>query len=275
MDPFGVALFTVRDQLRNEPGSTLQAIAAMGFRHVESRYDELESLGSPLRDAGLRVSSVHLDLGTLIGDPKYASPFIRTTPAPGDFERALDVSVELGVDNVGLAYISPEHRGSLDEYRRFAGVLNAAGEKAGKAGATFTYHNHSFEFKPQEGSTPFAALEAELDPDYVSLELDVFWLHMAGVDPLPFLKDRADRISHLHLKDVNGGVPPSFDERAVGRDMPHAFEHLGNGVLDIAGVVGFAREQHIRFCYVEQDETPGDPLESLRASYDYLVSLSD
>ncbi len=49
---------------------------------------------------------------------------------------------------------------------------------------------------------------------------------------------------------------------------------LDDGVIDFASVLRAASEHDVVHCYVEQDHTPGDPVASLRKSYEYLRELN-
>jgi hypothetical protein len=57
------------------------------------------------------------------------------------------------------------------------------------------------------------------------------------------------------------------------RVEPTAFAEVGSGVLDFRAVLAAAREVGVAHAFVEQDHTPGDPLESLKKSYAHLASL--
>jgi len=45
-------------------------------------------------------------------------------------------------------------------------------------------------------------------------------------------------------------------------------------VLDWPGILRAASAAGVQHYFVEQDQTPGDPLDSLRQSYNYLSKLS-
>jgi hypothetical protein len=48
---------------------------------------------------------------------------------------------------------------------------------------------------------------------------------------------------------------------------------VGAGAIDIAAVLKAAQTAGVEHYFVEQDQTPGDPLVSLRESYQYLQKL--
>jgi len=53
-----------------------------------------------------------------------------------------------------------------------------------------------------------------------------------------------------------------------------AFKEAGNGVLDWPKVFQAAAKAGVAHYFVEQDQTPGDPIESLKQSYGYLSKLT-
>ncbi|MCX7869276.1 MAG: hypothetical protein N2322_04925, partial [Terrimicrobiaceae bacterium] len=64
----------------------------------------------------------------------------------------------------------------------------------------------------------------------------------------------------LHLKDyvVNAECKPSYCE-------------VGAGNLDFGAIIAAAEEAGCQWFIVEQDETPGDPVDSLAQSFRHLA----
>ena len=93
---------------------------------------------------------------------------------------------------------------------------------------------------------------------------------LAGADPVTLLRQYKGRVASLHLKDKDPSAGTSLVESAVART---AFVEVGSGALDFPGILGAAREAGVRHYFVEQDQTPGDPIESLKKSYAYLAAL--
>jgi hypothetical protein len=48
---------------------------------------------------------------------------------------------------------------------------------------------------------------------------------------------------------------------------------VGSGSLDFAAILKTAASVAVKHYFVEQDQTPGDPIDSLKKSYDYLRSV--
>ncbi|MCL4401550.1 MAG: sugar phosphate isomerase/epimerase [Acidobacteria bacterium] len=253
----GVQLYTVRRILPEKPAETLDALEQVGFREAEASQADIDRIWPFLQKTSLKPVSMHADSALFL---------------PGR-EAQLEESIA-GARGRGFAYLvypylPPEQRGGLDAMRRLAERLNLAGEKCRKAGLELCYHNHAFEFDPNQKRVPIDVLMENTEPKLVSLELDIFWVSVAGHDPINMVKRYDGRIPLLHLKDKAEGFPVHYSEN-VPRGV---FKEVGAGVLDIPGVLKAASKAGVKHYFVEQDETSGDPLKSLARSYDYLKRL--
>ena len=153
--------------------------------------------------------------------------------------------------------------------RKLGETLNKAGEICQKSGLKLAYHNHAFEFAAHEGGTLLDLLMQTADPKLVYLELDIMWSTVAGVSPVSVLEKYGSRVAMMHLKNVAEGVEKRYNE-----NVPRtAFRDVGHGVVDIPAVLAAAQKAGVQHYFVEQDQTPGDPIEALRASYQYLEKL--
>jgi sugar phosphate isomerase/epimerase len=251
----GVQLYTVRNVIEKDPAATLKAIQDIGYTEVEATYGNLDKIWSALKETTLKPVSVHGETAVFMeGGSKLDSTIA-------------DVK-QRGFSYIVVPYIAPAQRGGADMFKNLAGKLNQAGEKAKAAGLTLCYHNHAFEFGPVDGTTGLEILMNNTQKDLVSLELDIFWASVAGHDPVTVLKTYSGRVKLLHLKDKAKGVATQYNE-----NVPHsAFKEVGSGTIDIPAVLAAADAAGVENYFVEQDQTPGDPIASLRKSYQYLSS---
>jgi len=253
----GVQLYTVRRVLPKKPLETLRAIEQTGYREVECTGDTLEAIWPSLKQTALKAVSVHLNEQLFLHQQEKL-------PA------ALEDAGKRGFEYVVCPWIEPKDRGGVEMIRKLGQTLNEAGEMCRKAGMRLCYHNHAFEYRPTPEGRLLDILMKTADPKLVGLELDVMWAHVAGVDPVSVLKQYGDRIPLVHLKNVAPGTAQRFNEM-IPRE---AFRELDKGAVDIPAVLRAAKEAGVKHYFVEQDETAGDPLESLRESYQYLESLN-
>jgi sugar phosphate isomerase/epimerase len=269
---WGVQLYTLRNVLPDKPAETLKALAAIGYREVEALRPMLELM--PLvKDAGLTAPAMHVEAPVVTGMWEKWRPAAQAMHLPPEtytVDSAIADAKKHGVRFLTVAYLLAEERTSLDFYRRFADAMNKAGEKCGAAGLSLCYHHHSFEFEPLEGKVPMDVLVERFDPKHVGFEIDVFWLSISGRDPVKTIRDLGPRVRLLHLKDKAKGTPNELQERNV---KPGAFAEVGSGVVDFRGVIAAGKAAGVAHGFVEQDHTPGDPLESLKKSYAYLSTL--
>jgi sugar phosphate isomerase/epimerase len=254
----GVQLYTVRTVLPQKPQDTLNAIRAIGYQEVEATYAGLDGLWPMLQASGLKPVSIHLDSGSV------------TQGKPDDLSPIFDQLKKRGFQYAVFPSLPEPERGGIDVIKAIAEKLNRAGEKCRAAGMSFCYHNHAFEFATEKGATLFQVMLDHTDPKLVAFELDVFWVSVAGLDPAEFLQKLAGRVPLLHLKDKAEGTAVMYKESVP----PTAFKEVGSGVLDWPKVLRAAAAAKVAHYFVEQDQTPGDPVDSLRQSYGYLSKLS-
>jgi sugar phosphate isomerase/epimerase len=245
----GVQLYTVRKVIGKDPLATLQAIQAIGYSEVEATADNLDEIWPALEKTQLKPVSIHL---------AHAEP-----------GSSLD-STLASCKQKGFAYVVVPSletaRAGAEGMKHISEKLNKMGESAKKNGLTLCYHNHAHDFTPIEGSTPIDMMMEQTQPTLVMLELDVFWASVAGLNPAEVLKKYSGRVPLVHLKDKAKGVPVQHKEKVPAT----AFKAVGSGSIDFPAVLSAAAAAGVRHYFVEQDETPGDPVASLRKSYEYL-----
>jgi sugar phosphate isomerase/epimerase len=133
----------------------------------------------------------------------------------------------------------------------------------------FAYRTHGFEFAGRPGLRPIDIFRDRLDPKLVAFEVDVFWASVAGLDPVELLKIWKGRVPMAHLQDKVKEVPRQFSEMLE----QGAFTEAGSGVVNFPAILKAAQTAGVKYYFVEQDEAGGDPLESLRRSFEYLKKI--
>ena len=254
----GVQLYTVRSVLPQKPRDTLNAIRAIGYQEVEATFAGLDDLWPVLEASGLKAVSIHLDSKSV------------TQGKADDLSPIFDQLKKRGFEYAVMPYVPEPERGGIEVIKSLAEKFNRAGEKCRAAGMSFCYHNHAFEFATEKGATLFQVMLDQTDPKLVAFELDVFWVSVAGLDPAETIQKLAGRVPLLHLKDKAEGTAVMYKESVP----PATFKEVGNGVMDWPKVLRAAAEAKVAHYFVEQDQTPGDPVDSLRQSYGYLSKLS-
>lgn len=257
LDVVGVQLYTVRSVLTKDPAGTLKALDQIGYREAEVIWASMDAIWADLQKTRLKPTSVHLD--SALFKPENGSKL----------SAAISNCKERGFEYAVYPYLPPNERAGVDSFNTLADTLNRAGAECRKTGLKLCYHNHAFEFEPIGSTTGMEILLGKTDKDLVGWEMDIFWVSVGGHDPADVLKKHAGRVPLLHLKNKAEGTPIQYKE-SVART---AFKEVGDGVLDIPAILRAASAAGVKHYFVEQDQTPGDPVESLRRSYDYLHNL--
>jgi inosose dehydratase len=119
-------------------------------------------------------------------------------------------------------------------------------------------------------------LMASTDPELVHLLLDTAHLAFAGDDPLAAAQAYAERIKHVHLKDIRPEVASKVREEGLSfQDAIEAgvFTVPGDGAIDfvpILEVLGRAGYEGWLVVEAEQDPAKANPLEYALKARAYL-----
>lgn len=265
--PIGLQLYSVRDLLPKDYDGTLNQIAALGYREVESAgfyHYTAPEVKQKLAHAALRCPSTHHSYDEL--------------------SQNLDATIEfnhvLGAQYIVCSYpghkdpAARQHKAgapefSLDDWRWNADQFNSMGKKIKSAGLTFGYHNHTMEFQKQDGVVPYLELLRLTDPQYVTMEMDCGWVVVGGADPVQLLREYPKRITMLHVKNFKQTNQPHSM-----RNPPPSAE-LGQGMIDYRPIFAqAARNGTVRHAFVEQEEFDMPPMQALKIDAEYMKRLN-
>src|ERR1700722_7723147 len=174
--PLGLQLYSVRNVLPKDYEGTLRQLGAIGYREVEAAgffgHSPTE-VKQAMDHAGLHCVSAHYPLRDLL--PK------------------VDETIQFGKD-LGLKYIvcaspmlkdpsrvkDPASRAAresmtLEDWRWNADQFNHIGERVHAAGMKFAYHNHTAEFRSENGTVFYDELLRSTDPSKVGMNWIAAW----------------------------------------------------------------------------------------------------
>lgn len=250
----------------------------------------------PTDAAGLRAA---LDARGLALTSAFVPLPLRDSAA---FEQAQDEALRIGrlLADLGAGYIvlsdaGDERRARLsgrvpadggaglsdEQWRAAAAGLQALARRAGELGLRAVFHHHAGTYV--ETPDELATLCRLTAPDLVGICLDTGHYVYGGGDPRQALATYGERVSYVHLKDIDGARLEQA--RAQGWSFVEAVERgvftaLGCGVADIAGCVADLRARGYQgWAVVEQDiigERDADgrtPLEGMTAAREYLETV--
>lgn len=238
-------LYTLRDFLQTpqDIARSLQKVREIGYRSVQvSGIGPIEDqeLKKMVDAEGLTICATHIRFDELVNKT----------------EAVIDRHLTWECKYVGLGSMPEAYRNDLDGYKRFAALISDVARKLKEAGLTFIYHNHHFEFRKMAGRTGMDILLEECDSAAVEFELDVYWVQAGGADPVEWIRKVAGRMKVVHLKDM-----------VIGPDGNQRFAEIGEGNMNMRGILQACEEIGVEWAPVEQDQCyERDPFDSLALS---------
>lgn len=246
---YGAQLFSVRHSMEKDCEGTLRTLAELGYSAVEAAGFFGHS-AKEVRDMadkyGLEITSTHTGFEALFNG----------------FDNTVKFHKELGCSDIvipwGAFFTAPEVENFIEQVNKCIPKLRAEGMR-------LHYHNHAGEFLPNQDGLVVM-------PEYISrtelmLEPDVYWLCVAGIDPVKFIEEHRNRISVVHLKDGK-----LFDPT-----KPYPANHssvLGQGEVPIDAVREKAVELGLRII-VENEGAADVELDEMSQCIEYLKKFDN
>ncbi|RRB02533.1 sugar phosphate isomerase/epimerase family protein [Larkinella rosea] len=286
--PIGLQLYTITKLMAEDPKGTLQKVAAIGYKEIETAGGLKEGyygfkpkeFKAIIDDLGMKWRAHHAGGApfrprtppSVGGAPAGATPPAGGPPPNADRQALMAAMAKRPnlrdnyqqlVDDAaegGLSYLvcASTPVATLDEINKSIEVFQKTGEACKKAGIAFAYHNHATEFDPVDGGkTPYELILSQTDKELVKMELDLAWATKAGKDPVALFKEMPGRFPLWHIKDI--------------KDDLKTITEVGNGVVDFKRIFKAAKTAGLKYYFVEQDAAPG--IENVSISYQNLAKV--
>ena len=266
--------FSVRDTLAQEIGLQMGSMRLMFKQGVPATLARVHELGVTELEGGFMRGISREEYKKLL--KQYG---LKVVASGGSFDRlqnkdslqkVIANAKELGAQYI-VCYWIP-HDGdnfTLADMQKGVEVFNAAGKTIKENGLTLCYHPHGYEFRKynETESTLFEYMMDNTNPDYVSFQMDVFWIKNPGQDPVALLKKYPTRWKMLHLKDRRIGTPNNLN----GRQDVETNVVLGTGDVGIAEIMKTAKQIGIKHYLIEDESSRA--LDQVPQSIAYLKSL--
>ena len=220
---FGVQMYGVSKEWKQDPEGFLKKIYEAGYRQIEPclgfRVDardygfwipeDLEQAMPLLAKYHIEVHAVHIFLD------EY------------HYERELAILTELAQKyHISWFVVKSPARLTKDVMDETAARYRELAEELEKAGAGLLVHNEKEDICIRvNGKTAYEYL-LEACGEKVGAEVDAGWMYCGGVDPEEFFWAHADRVKAVHYKDM----------KITGQEAP-----LGKGMVDLKACFQFAR----------------------------------
>lgn len=259
-------LYSIREDMKNDPLGSLTKLAEMGYTHVEhANYVDHKFYGRTpeefkkvLNDLGLKMPSGHTVLRAGHWD-KQSNVFT------DGWKKLVDDAAFMGQEYVISPALETSMHETYDDFMYYMDVYNKCGELCKKSGMRFGYHNHHFEFsKTLKGEKIFDLFMKNTDADKVVMQLDIGNMYIAGARAEDVLaKYPAERYVNIHLKDM------------IRKESGEGYEStiLGQGVVDVKEITDMARDMGTKLFIIEQESYQGKtPMECMKENLSVLNS---
>jgi len=241
----GIQLYSVREDMKKDPITTLKALQVMGYTNVEhANYVNRKFYGYTatefkkiLEDIGLKMPSGH----TVMGPQHWDA-------AKKDFSDSWKQTVEDAAickqDFVISPWLDDSLRKTADDMKRYMEVFNASGRLCKAAGMRFGYHNHNFEFTQKLGNeTVYDIILHNTDPSLVVQQLDIGNLYETGADAWAIVKNNPGRFVSMHVKDeIKNPTTNHYESTILGKGVQKVKEIIEEG-KKTGGTIHFIIEQ--------------------------------
>jgi sugar phosphate isomerase/epimerase len=241
MKPLALQLYSVRDEAKKDFPAVLKKVADIGYKGVEpAGFHNLSpaEFRKIVEDLGMEITSSH-------------GPWAN----PDNLSEVIDTAKTLGIDLVACGF-GKDHYESMDAIKQTADTVNEMNSVLKKEGIRLFVHNHNWEFDIVDGEPAYYHF-TKLTP-HVLLELDAYWAANFGRrDPVVETARFKERIPLLHIKDGQMGTDKIM-------------QPLGQGRMDIPGVINAADPAVLEWIIVELDRCDCNMMDAVEESCRYL-----
>ena len=205
-----------------------------------------------IAQSGLRVVSVHEDLGSILRVPE-------------------EMIEEARSFHTGYVVVTGMHQFDYSDKKavlELAEKLNQAGRLLKDGDVQFLYHNHNCEFRKVEpGMTAYDLLLEQTDPEYVNFEFDSYWPTEAGVDALALMERLNTRMKLYHINDRGTRVTGK-----TGSILNSDSMELGYGNMNLTAMVECARKYGTEAVILESHRNWAEksPVKSFQLSAEFM-----
>lgn len=279
MAKIGVQGMMLKDRIAAEGVfATLKAVTELGYQSIEISQvamtpENVAEMKRAKDELGMEFAAISAPLEKLIPSMDALAT---------DYDKIVADARLLGAEILRIPMLPFPAMASKDLLLHFVGLAAQYSTQLKSDGLSLVFHNHHAEFSKFDGRTIMQIMRDAV-PD-LRYEVDVHWVHRAGVNPVTFLHDYAGMVDLIHLKDYRvGNLPPESLELLQTGDIAGfmtyftgivQFAEVGEGNLDFPAIIDAALSTGVQHLLVEQDDLYGrDALDCLKTSRDNLLAM--
>lgn len=249
----GLQLYSIRTDIEKNLENSLDSVAACGYSFIEAaNYKDGKIYGMDpsafskmLESKGLKFISSHIGTAAPVATDKEG-----WDKAMAWWDQAIAAHKAAGVKYIVQPWMGVDAFTDLNRLQDYCNMFNEVGKKCNAAGIKFGYHNHSREFEKIGNTVIYDYMLAQLKPENVFFQLDVYWATKGGVKPVDYMTRYPGRFALLHIKDV----------KEIG----------ASGTIDFKSIYSEAQTAGTKYCIVEQEDFDYPHFTSIKKSIDFM-----
>lgn len=257
---------------------TMKKIHELGFHSVEVSQipmttENVKEIKQASDDFGIDITAITAPLEPMM--PGQIQENLRD-----DYDKIIADCKALNCNFIRIGMLPFSIMGDKEQILEFIDRAENTAKRLTEEGIKLYYHTHHIEFQRFDGKFLLDIMKE--NTSQLGFELDVHWIHRAGVDPVSFIKQYKDRVSLIHLKDYRIGNLDVTEEDL--KDMGNFFNKFvnliefaevgGEGNLNMPAIMEASLEAGAKYFLIEQDDTYGrDPFDCLYDSAENLRKM--
>lgn len=252
LNDFGIQLYSVREEMEKNPKATLKQLAKFGYKNLEG-YEGSKGLFWGMSNLEFKKYIEGLGL-------KMIASHCNETDNLESFRFKCSQAAEVGMDYLICPWVGGER--NMVTFLKHADTFNKCGQIAKSNGIKFAFHNHDYTFKKDKGAFLQDVLMRNTDPSLVDFEMDIYWVVVAGEDPMEWFDKYPNRFKYCHIKDY------------LKLENGHETCTLGTGSIDFQKIISYGANKGLETFIVEQESYRGSsPMEAAKDNLNYMEKL--
>ncbi|MBJ7880661.1 sugar phosphate isomerase/epimerase family protein [Gelidibacter salicanalis] len=246
----GIQLVSVHDDMLKNPEETLTQLGRMGDSYIEIFVYEKgrfygqspEQFRAMVEKSGMKFLASMTFFGP---EDKNDDTVINTwwTKTIQDHKKA-------GVEYLSTSNSKIKNIKTIKDLQDYCNSYNKVGKLCKDNGLKFVFHNHTDEFLMVVGVRVYDYFLQNTNPEYVYFQADIYWMHVAGVNPVDYFKAYPNRFISWHVKD---------------------FKELGeSGKIDFKHIFKYQELSGVQYIISEVEDYSFPPLFSVGLAWEYI-----
>ena len=246
----GIQLVSVKDAMNENPIATLQQLGRMGYSYVETFvYNDGKFYGMEPVDFRELVEANGMKFsGSMTFKSMPESVYWNETMKW--WELCIQDHLDAGVEYITTSNNEIKNISTLKQLKEYCDYYNAVGKLCKDKGIIFGFHNHADEFSKVEDETVYDFLLKNTNPEFVSFQIDLYWMRIGGANPIEYINKYPGRFFSWHTKD----------DAEIG----------ASGKVDFDLLFSYAKQASLKYNVVEIEKYNFDPLVSAEMGYRFL-----